>query len=450
MKCAGFLARGLALAFLVTLCVALPHSGASAQTFCGLLAPGQTCGNPVGGASKGVPQPVPGIVGTPGTFNTTYKTGGLSAGSGGGFTAANSAIFGTDSAGNELWRLWASGPNGGSTTGVCSGVVGDVFGSLNLYFGLQSGLSQASDNTSAAYFNTGLGHQTFMHITTGCDNVAVGLSSLEFNTTGNFNVAGGVGSSEQNTTGSNNTAWGHHALILGTTASNNTGVGDSALANNVTAGNNVAIGYTALFNYTGNAGTGVSTAVGYQAGSASTTGTANTFIGANSGSNVTTAGGDTIVGQACPGTNTNNEIEICDGSGDVWFKAEGNSSGQTFLPGVPSCSSGIKSDASGTLSCVVSSLRFKKPAGKITAKEALDFVAAADPAVFTYVDQARDGKGEKYGLYAEEVCKLSARLCQYDKEGRVNSYDDRGVLALLIRAEQASTWERIEWRLGLL
>ena len=91
---------------------------------------------------------------------------------------------------------------------------------------------------------------------------------------GTNNVALGDGAlSDGSLSGNNNTAVGHNALVANTTGASNVAVGTSALSANVGGYFQTAIGFEALknTNYTPNL-FAYSTAVGYQAGVANTTG----------------------------------------------------------------------------------------------------------------------------------------------------------------------------------
>ena len=106
---------------------------------------------------------------------------------------------------------------------------------------------------------------------------------------------------------------------------------------------------------------------------------------------------------------------------------------------------------SESATCVPSSKRYKDDHGLIPMKEALDFIANINPSIFTgKAGQTKVGPGEHEGIYAEDVCRLSARACVLNDQGQPESYDDRAVLALLLRSQQATLFDRIRWELGLL
>jgi hypothetical protein len=113
-----------------------------------------------------------------------------------------------------------------------------------------------------------------------------------------------------NTTGASNTAIGFTALGANTTGLNNVAVGYQALNSNTTAGYQTAIGYQALYSANKTSNTlAYSTAVGYFAGKANTTGDI-TAIGTNVLLNNTTGtqnvgvGGESDAANCCLKSNT--------------------------------------------------------------------------------------------------------------------------------------------------
>lgn len=110
---------------------------------------------------------------------------------------------------------------------------------------------------------------------------------------------------------------------------------------------------------------------------------------------------------------------------------------------------GVLSTESST--CASSSLRYKNDLGPIPIKEALDFVYNITPSIFTWKpSNIAHKEGQNEGIYAEDVCRLSERACIRNDAGQPESYDDRAVMALLLRAQQASIWERLLYSLDLL
>jgi hypothetical protein len=170
----------------------------------------------------------------------------------------------------------------------------------------------------------------------GVENTAIGLNALNANTTGDGNTAYGSNASLKNTSGSDNVAIGKSALKENTTGQKNVAIG-SETANTGNISEIVAVGYGALKSSTN----GQNVAVGKDAGSATTSGTLNTFIGHGSGSSNTTGSKNVIIG-GFTGNNAgldirtkNNHIVLSDGDGNpraycdangVWSNGVGGSS----------------------------------------------------------------------------------------------------------------------------
>ena len=201
-------------------------------------------------------------------------------------------------------------------------------GTNNTAIGIQS----LQLNTTG-YSNTAIGYQTLQSNTTGYNNVATGLAALLSNTDGSNNVATGSAALSSNTNGYNNIAIGSSALLSNTNGSNNVATGSSALRanlgfNNVASGtsalqgntlgqNNVAIGANALeTNIVGsnNVAVGQGTIA---------TGSNNTLLGNNATvvgySNSTAIGYNSIV-------NTNNQIMLGTSHETVWLPGSTNAS----------------------------------------------------------------------------------------------------------------------------
>jgi hypothetical protein len=83
-------------------------------------------------------------------------------------------------------------------------------------------------------------------------------------------------------------------------------------------------------------------------------------------------------------------------------------------------------------SCVVSSLRFKSDVLSLSPTWATSKLMGLQPTSFTY----KDGGRHALGLIAENADSVDSRLGFRDAEGRVNSYDQAGVLALLTSTVQ--------------
>ena len=176
----------------------------------------------------------------------------------------------------------------------------NLTGVRNTSVGQNAGLiHQSSDNTAIGSFA----------LTKACGphNTAVGVAAL-LDTTGTNNVAVGrdaalasaafnnvtaIGrSAAQVNTASDITAVGANALDANTTGTNNTAVGKDALGANTTGASSVAIGNGALSAQTT---AGTNTAVGHLAGQLCTS-TANTFVGNQAGNGITTGDSNTCIG----------------------------------------------------------------------------------------------------------------------------------------------------------
>lgn len=190
-------------------------------------------------------------------------------GSAGNYTATNSAMFIRDAAGGEMLRIFASDPN-----------VSD-WNSANLYIGYQAGRDNPTDNSSAGYYNTGVGYQTLLSNTTGNQNTAFGYVALSNNTIGYNNSAFGNQAMLYSTSTRYDVAIGYRALMgsstySGTGSTLNTAVGADSMFNNAGGFNNAALGYAALWaNATGRD----NTALGYHSLVSNYDGSFNTAAG---------------------------------------------------------------------------------------------------------------------------------------------------------------------------
>ena len=155
------------------------------------------------------------------------------------------------------------------------------------------------------------GGQAFQaNTTTGIGSTIVGFRAMP-NSTGLNNTAIGLTSLQANTSGINNTAVGSEALKSNTTGVNNTVIGKSAMATAI-ASECVAVGVSALNGTTGIENVGV----GNGAGSIITTGSSNTLLGNATGYSITTGSNNTCIGdEATPATaTTSNSITLGNGA----------------------------------------------------------------------------------------------------------------------------------------
>ena len=214
--------------------------------------------------------------------------------------------------------------------------------STNISFGIDAGQSSGDNNTAIGIRsledittgnnNTAVGYQAGLNLTTGSSNTFIGQNAGGLGivtgtnnmvigsqagydlTSGQNNAMLGVQAAENLTTGSNNIAIGTNAIRNATTASNITAVGAECLsAGALTGQQHSALGYRAL--YANTSGTG-STAVGYQALYDVTTASANTALGWRAGFDCTSAF-NVFVGYNTDVGSTSHTRVICLGVGAV-------------------------------------------------------------------------------------------------------------------------------------
>ena len=176
----------------------------------------------------------------------------------------------------------------------------------NIFIGFDAGGGDWA--TAASKNNVAIGNYTLDAIMNGAlYNVAVGFTALSENTTGQSNVGVGGYAGASNTTGDYNVAIGSgSASLLGALQTNavgdyNIAIGTGALgtANQDDNDGTVAIGHLACKVQAGAGGdqfTNATTAVGYKALTALTTGVKNTAVGYQAGLTYTDASNNTTVG----------------------------------------------------------------------------------------------------------------------------------------------------------
>ena len=121
-----------------------------------------------------------------------------------------------------------------------------------------------------------IGKSTGTKITTGEQNITIGLYALHDTTTGSSNIAIGDSTLYKNISGNFNTAIGRYALCYNTSGHNNIAIGRGALYTNSEGHHNVAISSLALYSNTTGSN---NTAIGYDALRDNTTGSDNIAIG---------------------------------------------------------------------------------------------------------------------------------------------------------------------------
>jgi len=165
-------------------------------------------------------------------------------------------------------------------------------GKIKALFGTENVLIGDAGTNITGYSNTAVGSFTLRDATSANQNVAIGQQAQRF-TTGNYNVTVGT-QANMYTTGANNVAVGGLAAKGGSTStfSNTTAVGYKALNALTTGSSNTAIGYNSARLSTTSSNL---TAVGYAALQGNVSGTGSTVIGASAAtvgsfSNVTAIG----------------------------------------------------------------------------------------------------------------------------------------------------------------
>lgn len=220
--------------------------------------------------------------------------------------------------------------NGASTTGDCIAVTGTVVGAATETVTITNGLSGIGNNVfigyyaargyyqTTAYYNVGIGTNTFYWLTTGFNNIAVGQQSAGALNTGSNNILLGVSSGALLTTATQNIAIGTNALTTGTTNSACTAVGYTAAQ--FTTGNfNTVIGGTAGVGVNGTSTYANVTLLGYAAGRALTTANGVTLIGSSAGIALTSGANNTFVGLSAgaAATTANKSVFVGDSAGLV-------------------------------------------------------------------------------------------------------------------------------------
>jgi hypothetical protein len=213
---------------------------------------------------------------------------------------------------------------------------------------------------------------------TGSNNTAIGMNSLQANTTANDNVAVGASAMLSNASGTNNTGLGVFALAGNLTGNNNTACGSNALWGNLTGNSNIALGY--------------------QAGRFRTSGDNNIDIG-HQGIPVET--GTIRIGAV--GTHTRIFVAAVRGT---------TTDSNDAIP--------VLVDASGQLGTISSSRRFKDDIADMG--EASSVLMKMRPVTFHYkADPGPAGRRLQYGLIAEEVADIAPGLVARSADGQIET-----------------------------
>jgi hypothetical protein len=336
-------------------------------------------------------------------------------------------------------------------------------------FGLSPQARAVCQEGCLGNFNTALGHDALVSLTTGTSNTAIGFQVLRDNTSGTANTASGPFALHLNTTGNSNTAIGKSAMLTNTTGSENTAIGDGALFSNTTAFGNTATGNGALgSNTTGiqNTATGVSTLANNITGDFNTatgalalylsTGDGNTANGyraleKNRHGNFNTAVGDSAMlnnrngnknialgYQAGLNLDRDNNIDIGNpgvrGDASTIRIGKAGIHSNTYIAGISGVTVaggvGVIIDTDGHLGTVVSSERFKDSVRPMD--KASETILALKPVTFRY-KTAFDPKGiPQFGLVAEQVEKVNPDLVARDEQGKPYTVRYEAVNAMLL------------------
>ena len=223
------------------------------------------------------------------------------------------ATLGTDNVhiGEGAGVSITSGGNNNVTIGKSAGTALTT-GDNNVAVGYQALMTEDADGSSTAIgyralkvqnagatsYNTAVGVDAGLSVTTGVNNTLIGGGSGDAITTGGTNTFVGGFSGSSLTEGGNNVAMGYDALLTDTKGSHTVGIGRQALkvqnftsatdSHNTAVGNNAGMAVTTGTN---------NTIVGSNVGSTMNTGYDNTFIGVSAGASVTSGYSNTFVGK---------------------------------------------------------------------------------------------------------------------------------------------------------
>jgi len=269
---------------------------------------------------------------------------------------------------------------------------------------------------NVAEAQTALGAFALQGQTTGCCNTGIGYASLSANSTSQESTAVGF-QALMVSNASFNTAVGASAAVSTSTGTANTVVGAQAFFANQTGTNNVAVGDSVLRTAVGSH---TNVGLGHHAGINLSAGNSNVLLGGFAGVNLGVASGNVMIGTSAGQSLTNgtNNVYIASpGGASVESNTIriGNPSVQTaaFMAGISgvnvSGGVGVFVNASGQLGTSASSRRFKQDIAAI--ERARDVVQGLRPVQFHYKPEFDDGSQVlQYGLIAEEVAEVDPTL----------------------------------------
>jgi hypothetical protein len=136
------------------------------------------------------------------------------------------------------------------------------------------------------------------------------------------------------------------------------------------------------------------------------------------------------------------------GVGTITPAAQLHTTGSVRFAGVASCGSGIQSNASGDLSCIVSSRQFKNISGDLAPKVALANVMALRPQTGSYKDTP---DVPEHWLIAEEVAAVDPALIGLS-DGKPHVVKTQNVVAdlIVVVQQQTTLLERQQQRIDAL
>lgn len=193
---------------------------------------------------------------------------------------------------------------------------------------LASNMTGSSNTASGAYAlysnlgdaNTAIGFEALYYNTSGFANTAGGYLALLHNTTGDDNTAFGSYSLLANSSGLGNTAYGNYALNENTAGNFNTASGIAALQFNTTGDYNTASGASALAS---NKGGYYNTAAGFEALESNTGGYYNTATGSFALSANTSGESNTAAGFQALFSNTSGYFNTATGLAALYYNVTG-------------------------------------------------------------------------------------------------------------------------------
>ncbi|HPD95636.1 MAG TPA: hypothetical protein PLA24_07050 [Tenuifilaceae bacterium] len=167
--------------------------------------------------------------------------------------------------------------------GLTNATKGTVDNFLNLtpdnYF-----IGHKSGTKSTGLYNSTVGYQSGMGLTSGSYNVLMGYNSGLNNSEGNSNIFIGYETGKNNIDGSQNIAIGKNAAFTNTSGDNNIVIGENAGYSLTTGNHNTLIGSGAGYSHTNQEfNVMIGTAAGYRINASGWNGSFNTFVGINTG-----------------------------------------------------------------------------------------------------------------------------------------------------------------------